>query len=360
MIVHGLDLSYFTGKLEGYLRLKGLAYRFDPMDTAQFKALGYRVGVRQMPHLTLNDGRLLTDTVAIIDTLEGQGGAPGCCPSLTPADPVMAFLAELIEAFADEHLWRPALYYRWAFHDDALLASRRLAEGLMRDVWAPGWLKRAYILHRQRWFYLRGEGVQRRHGPVVEADYLALLEALEPVFRKRDWLMGDAPTRADVGLFGPLFRHFLSDPTPGRIMRERAPATAGWTLRLWVSRPGSVRSATDLRLSAADASDLAPLFRLISDRFLPEAAANARALAEGRRRVAWVMGGVVFRYRTNPYRAWRLGRLAVRFSALASEAQEAIGQILGEAACALLLAQPPCPFEQADRVGVRDRWWRPT
>jgi len=27
LIVHGLDLSYFTGKLEGYLRAKGLPYR---------------------------------------------------------------------------------------------------------------------------------------------------------------------------------------------------------------------------------------------------------------------------------------------------------------------------------------------
>ena len=89
MIVHGLDLSYFTGKLEGYLRLKGLSYRFEPMDTYGFLTLGDRVGVRQMPHLTLADGRLLTDTVEIIDALERQYSAP----SLTPNDPVTAFIA---------------------------------------------------------------------------------------------------------------------------------------------------------------------------------------------------------------------------------------------------------------------------
>ena len=36
MIVHGLDLSYFTGKLEGALRAKGLSYQLAEMDTAAF------------------------------------------------------------------------------------------------------------------------------------------------------------------------------------------------------------------------------------------------------------------------------------------------------------------------------------
>lgn len=354
MIVHGLDLSYFTGKLEGYLRLKGLEYRFEPMDTAQFAALGERTGVRQMPHLSLDDGRLLTDTVVILDALEAEVSEP----SLTPRDPATAFLADLIEAFADEHLWRPALYYRWAFTDDARQASRRLADSLLRDVRAPVWLKRLYILQRQRWFYLRGEGVGRRQAAEVEADYLALLDALEPVFRKRDWLLGDAPTRADVGLFGPLFRHFLCDPTPGRLMRERAPATAAWTMRLWASKPDIGPSASGLRLSASAAADLAPLLRLIGDRFLPEAAANTRALAEGRRRLAWLQDGVVFRYRTNPYRAWRLERLSRQFAALAAEAQDQACRLLGAEACSVLSSSLPRSSAGCDMGPTRDRWWR--
>lgn len=355
MIVHGLDLSYFTGKLEGYLRLKGLDYRFEPMDTAAFMMMGDRVGVRQMPHLTLPDGRLLTDTVVIIDALESQESGLGC-PSLTPHDPFTAFFAHLVEAFADEHLWRPALYYRWAFDDDARLASRRLADTLLRDVRAPvGW-KRAYILQRQRWLYLRGEGSGGKQARVVQADYLALLDALEPVFRERDWLLGDAPTRADVGLFGPLFRHFLCDPTPGRIMRERAPATAAWAMRLWASEARRPPCARGMVLSTAG---LAPLICLLTEHFLPEAVANAQAGAEGRRMVSWARGGVTFRYRANPYRTWRLQRLSEQYATLPPGDQTRVKRLLGDAACQLLSLAPPWPMVSPDQHRTRDRWWRP-
>lgn len=359
MIVHGLDLSYFTGKLEGYLRLKGLAYRFEAMDSAGFRALGARAGVRQMPHLELADATLLTDTVTIIDELERRYAEAGAVVSLTPIDPVAAFVAHLVEAFADEHLWRPALYYRWAFEDDARQSARRLAGTLLRDVPAPGWVKRLYILRRQRRLYVRGEGSAGPRGRVVEADYLALLDALERVFSRRDWLLGDAPTRADVGLFGPMFRHFLSDPTPGRIMRDRAPATAAWAMRLWAAAERRPSCARDLVLSPEGVADLAPLTALITGQFLPEAAANARACARAERTVRWAREGVVFRYRANPYRAWRLERLCRQFAVLTADERRRVEQILGGDAVRLLTAEPPGP-EVAPVPGQdRDRWWRP-
>ena len=195
LIVRGLDLSYFTGKLEGYLRAKGLPYRLQEMDTASFRALGNRTGVRQMPQLQCQDGRWLTDTPLIIDQLERDHPAA----SLTPDDPAMAFLAELIEAFGDEHLWRPALYYRWAFAADARLMSGRLADGMFADLPLPRALRRQIALLRQRAVYLRDEGVTRANRSHIEADYLDLLAALDPIFGKRDWLLGNAPTRADIG-----------------------------------------------------------------------------------------------------------------------------------------------------------------
>ena len=71
LIVHGLDLSYFTGKLEGYLRAKGLSYRLEEMTVGSFRRLARHTGVQQMPQLELPDGRWMTDTVRIIDALEG-------------------------------------------------------------------------------------------------------------------------------------------------------------------------------------------------------------------------------------------------------------------------------------------------
>jgi hypothetical protein len=49
--VHGLDLSYFTGKIEAYLRAKGIGYQLVEMDTADFAACARATGIRQMPQI---------------------------------------------------------------------------------------------------------------------------------------------------------------------------------------------------------------------------------------------------------------------------------------------------------------------
>lgn len=354
LAVHGLDISYFTGKLEGYLRAKGLTYRLEEMDSGAFHRLARFTGVRQMPQLEMPDGRWMTDTVRIIDALEVEYPAP----TLTPGDPACAFIARLIEAFGDEHLWRPALYYRWAFTDDARLLSGRLASGMLRDVAGPTALKRQFILTRQRMRYLHGEGVNRGNRLEIEADYLRLLDALEPVLRRRDWVLGAAPTRADIGLFGPLFRHFHCDPTPGRIMRKRAPAVAAWVTRLWALRGAE---GGDARMLKTIPEDLAPLFDLVRTRFLPEMAANAAAVAAKAGTVIHRIGpSTTISYRPNPYRAERLSRLQREHASLAAPAAARVATAFG--ADLLLPSFSPIAETRPDGPagGLRDRWGRPT
>jgi glutathione S-transferase len=307
-----------------------------------------------MPQLELPDGRWMTDTARIIDALEAEHPAP----SLTPNDPVCAFVAGLIETYGDEHLWRPALYYRWAFADDARLMSGRLASGLLRDVAGPLALKRQFILMRQRAHYLGGEGVTAANRREIEADFLLLLDALEPVLQRRRWVLGDAPTRADIGLFGPLFRHFHCDPTPGRILRERAPAVAAWVTRLWALQG---RNGRDARTLDTIPEDLSALLELIRVRFLPELVANAAAVAAGDRTVVHQIGGTApIRYRPNPYRAGRLGRLQREHAALAGRDRARLAVMLGTD-----LSRIPIPAEGATASaipagGLCDRWGRPT
>jgi len=354
LIVHGLDLSYFTGKLEGYLRAKGLPYRLQEMDTASFRALGRKTGVWQMPQLEGPDGQWLTDTPVIIDRLERDHPDS----SLTPDDPALRFLADLIETYGDEHLWRPALYYRWAFAADARLMSGRLADGMFADIPLPRALRRQIALRRQRSVYLRDEGVTPANRSRIEADYLDLLAALNPVFATRDWLLGDAPTRADIGLFGPLFRHFASDPTPAAILRDRAPRVAEWVARLWALAPDPDRTAAPLHHGP---EDLRPLLDLVENRFLPEMAANQLAVREGSPRTRYTDAGVTFAYRANPYRAWRLDRLQASYAALDPAARASLGQHLGPGSVATLALPPgPQPIAPPSSPGavVRDRWWR--
>src|SRR5450755_2675865 len=56
----------------------------------------------------------------------------------------------------------------------------------------------------------------------TESSYANALEALEPLFARREFVFGDRPTIADIGLMGPFWRHFVHDPTPARLMQDRA------------------------------------------------------------------------------------------------------------------------------------------
>ena len=49
-------------------------------------------------------------------------------------------------------------------------------------------------------------------------------------------MLGERPTIADIGLMGPFWRHFVHDPTPARLMQERAPAVFEWAARTWNAR----------------------------------------------------------------------------------------------------------------------------
>lgn len=209
MTVHGLTPSYFTGKLEAFLRVKGIPYRFAEMDTGAFRLAGRATGVMQMPQIEMADGAWLTDTTAIM--AEFGRRFPG--PALSPSVPLVRFFSLLLEDYGDEWLWRPALHYRWSFDEDMALMSSQIARTMLRDVKLPFWMRRQMILRRQRRVYLAQDGVTKETVPQIESLYLDTLDAMETILARRPFLMGERPVEADFGFFGSMFRHFSSDPS---------------------------------------------------------------------------------------------------------------------------------------------------
>lgn len=313
--VHGLDLSYFTGKLEANLRNKGLRYELIEMDTGSFRSLGRRAGVNQMPHLELPDGQLLTDTTYILQWLDRKYPEN----PIRPLDPAICWLADLLEDFGDEWLWRPALYYRWAFGNDAQLMSDRLARGMLRDIPLPTAVRRAFIRLRQQRVYLRQDGVTTHNARAIEALYSATLNALEEALADRPFLLGDRPSQADLGFFGPFFRHFSSDPTPSRILRDRAPAVMHWVARVWHPNvgPGIQKTVQPLKESGLPGG-LGPLLRLVCDEYLPYLTQNEAQWSEGQRTHSWRTQGASFTTPVNPYRVWCWQTLRIAFQQLAA------------------------------------------
>ena len=154
--VYGLKISYFTGKLEGYLRYKEIPYNFHPMTGREFvNLIPKETGAMQMPAIQLEDGRWMTDSTPMIDWFETQYPEN----PILPDDPVQAFICKLIEDYADEWQWRPAMHYRWSYPQSSKLLARQLADTMGRDVKIPSWLIRRRIEKRQhRNFVIRDGG----------------------------------------------------------------------------------------------------------------------------------------------------------------------------------------------------------
>jgi hypothetical protein len=168
--LYGSSISYFTGKLENYFRVRGIPYRMQALTVGHcVSEVKAKVGSAQMPALELADGRWMTDSTPIIQWFETEYPAP----SITPEDPLQRFFSLLLEDYADEWLWRPAMHYRWYYEKGARFASTQLAGEIAPDMPLPTFLKRWMITRRQRGGYTAGDGITPDQVPGVEAIYLS-------------------------------------------------------------------------------------------------------------------------------------------------------------------------------------------
>ena len=72
-VLHGLDLSYFTGKVQAYLQYAEVPHRFEEMSVAGMARAKAMTGLAQMPAVEMADGRWMTDSTAIIAWYDAQG-----------------------------------------------------------------------------------------------------------------------------------------------------------------------------------------------------------------------------------------------------------------------------------------------
>jgi glutathione S-transferase len=329
--LHVYDISYFSGKMQAYLAYKGIAHRTHEITWQELvERIAPRTGLVEVPVVECADGTLLRDSTAMIEWFEQRyREAP-----VLPEDPAAAFLCRLLEDYADEGLWRPALHYRWAFPKDAVLYSRRFTEDFLSYPMMPAAVLRLTVRDRQRRAYLRGEGITADNRADVERHYTDELADLEAVFRRRPFLFGDRPSLADFGYFASMFRHFGIDPTPARIMRNTAPAVYEWVARMWNARAASLGRLEWAPLADGLPEGLEPLFARAARRYLPVLHANAVAVAGGTGHYTVELEGKAYRrLRAVPFQAWRRTVLQRELAGLPSEAAAAVRATLARTGC---------------------------
>jgi glutathione S-transferase len=279
------------------------------------------VGAIQHPIVERDDGRWMSDTTPILLQLEKERPEH----SILPSDPVVRFIALLIEDYADEYLWRSAMHYRWSYRQSRLLLSEILTEELRgNSMRAPEFIKRRMVTRRQHHFFVERDGVTKSTWDNVEQGYLNALDGMSAMLASRRFVLGDAPSIADFGLMAPMFRHFSQDPVPAEIMRTRAPAVYAWVARMWDTKPDDATGFV-----SEIPSDASPLLKEICETHLEQLEANASAFAAGQQSFEMTVQGC--RYTQMPisrYRVWCLEKLREAFSALDASAQKTVKALL--------------------------------
>lgn len=241
MQLYGAEISYYTGKVRAYLQWKGLSFEEVPSDARVYREIILpRVGFPVIPVVTLPDGQTLQDSTDIIDALEALYPAP----ALTPPGPLQRWLARLLELYGDEWLLIPAMHYRWHHNRDWAVQ----AFGALSAPELPPQAQRELGERKAAPFARAAEllGAVPAMHPAIEASYEALLLELDAHFSVWPWVLGNRPSVADFGLFGPLYAHQYRDPASGAIMRALAPHLVAWVERLRdASATGPVEGAAD-------------------------------------------------------------------------------------------------------------------
>ena len=320
--VFGAELSPYSVKVRSYFRYKGLPHEWLPRSAATEAEFQRYAKLPLVPLVVCPDGTAMQDSTPIIERLEQQHPVP----PLQPEDPTLAFLSALIEEYADEWGNKPMFHYRWTYEADQQSAAERIARGMMPGVDEEAVLSAAATIKTRMVPRLAFVGSSAATRDVIEASFHRQLDIVERHLEARRFLFGARPTLGDLGLYAQLYQ-CSTDPTPGALMRARAPRTLAWIARML-----DPHAEGELEPWARLAPTLTPLLRdEVGAIFLPWSDANARALAAGEKTFGMTLGGRPFSQETQKYHAKSLAALRQRYAAVSDKA--ALDLILEESSC---------------------------
>ncbi|MBE7635656.1 glutathione S-transferase [Sneathiella sp. P13V-1] len=268
----------------------------------------------------------VVDSTPIIRRLEDEYEGR----SIIPADPRLSFLNDLLEDFADEWLTKIMFHFRWAHKRDAENAAPLLVHW-SHPTMEPAKAQEAAAAFADRQInrlYVVGSNDTTRQ--TIEESYLRLLDVLESLLQKSQFLFGDRPSSADFALQGQLTQIGIIEPTPAELMATRSPR-----LRAWIDRMDDL-SGLDCReegwSSFEDVSaHLAPLLKEIGHVYGPFLLANAAAVMGAETSFKTIIDGKPWEQPTFPYQAKCLKELRDCYSRLDDTAKESLQTVLQSA-----------------------------
>ena len=327
--VHGALGSPYSLKIRALMRYRRLPHIW-VHGAATHQAALSQVKAPVIPVVRFPDGSWHNDSTPLIYALEGLH--PGA-RSVLPPDPGRAFLAHLIEDFADEWLTKAMFGYRWLEEVDQQQMSRWLAF----DAFKGGGLAQsqgyAAQFRERQVGRMAIVGCTPENFPLIEASTRAVLAALEAHVVNRHCLFGSRPSLAEFGLYGQISQLGV-DPTAQTMMRADYPYAYRWLAHI------DDMSGIDGEWDAVDADlpqVVARLLDVIGAVYLPFLVANAAALERNEAMVRFEAIGLPFEQGVFKYQAKCLADLRARYAALDGAARRQVDPALDASGCLPML-----------------------
>lgn len=309
--------SPYSLKLRAALRYRHIPHRWI-VPTGYLASEGSELataGKAMIPVLQFpEDGSYWADSTPLIYQLETRH--PGR-RSLIPDDPADAFLAHLIEDFADEFLVNVLFVFRWTAPEDLAFSPRRQLQGWLGMMpQEPFEAFVARFLHRQQ-KQIPTLGGGPGNMPVLERLYRDLLAAIETLLTQSRYLFGSRPSLAEIGLFGQLSQLAI-DWSASLIMKSAAPRAFQWVQDLDDASgiDGAWRDP-----SAAPFEGLTHVLDIVMRAYRPYTEATVAALAAGQAQARCEIDGTPFPFVPKPYTATALRWLQEEFASLDAPAR---------------------------------------
>ncbi|WP_298308930.1 glutathione S-transferase [uncultured Erythrobacter sp.] len=302
--LYGAIASPYSIKMRAILRYRRLPFVWKDGEETLAALANVRTPV--IPVLQTPAGKFANDSTPLLYMLEDTHKDR----SIVPPDPAMAFVAHLIEDFADEWLTKAMFGYRWLEQIDQNVMSNWLAFDRMKSGGAEAIQAEASKFRDRQVGRMPLVGCTHANFALIEASTKAVLAALEEQVTKRFFLFGNRPSLAEFGILGQ-FSQLAVDPTPLAMIREEFPYTARWLAHAedWSGVEGKDWDETPSDAALA-------ILGVAEEVYAPFLAANAAAIKEGADTLSFSALGHSFSQPVFKYQAKCLADLRTRYAAL--------------------------------------------
>ncbi|MDE2486970.1 MAG: glutathione S-transferase [Alphaproteobacteria bacterium] len=324
--------SPYSMKMRAVMRYRRLPHQWiSGAPPEVMSELFSKVKAPVIPVLVFADGTVMNDSTPLIHELERRHPAER---SVVPQDEAQAFLAALLEDFADEWGTKAMFHYRWFRDRDQQQMSRWLAFDRLRGKGRDAIEHAARTFRERQVSRMALVGCTPQNAPLIEATADRIMDILDRLATEEAYLFGSRPSLADFAWYGQLSQ-LASDPTPHDAMQARAPYLMRWLVNI-DDASGVDGAWRDPALPPTEA--VTDLLALAGDIYLPFLEANARAAAAGEATFTVELCGRPYSQGVFRYQVKCLAELRAAYGRLSPPARRNVDPLLEAANIRAVLA----------------------